>query len=285
LCYYFYIDHDFIDTYDLDIVVGRNFREEEYLPPPDKRTDPVPVLVNEKTIESLGFRSADEVVNQLIYFGLGASDWVGEIIGIVENHHQRSLKDDYDPIIFFSIPGAWGQYFTINLSMQQPSESIAFIEDQYEEAFPKNQFDYFFLDDYFDRQYAADQQFGKVFGLFSTLALVVACLGLFGLSTFMIAQRTKEIAVRKVLGATISGMVMLFSKDFVKLILIANLVTLPLVYLGVRHWLNNFAFHTDIGWIMFVVPAALLLIISLTTVSFQTIKTGSVNPVKSLRQE
>jgi len=284
LCYHFRIDRDFIETYDLDLVAGRNFREDERLISPDEKTNPV--MLNEKAIESLGYKSAGEAVDQLINFGLGSrDDWVGEIVGVVSNHHQRSLKEGYDPIIFFPSPGFSGQYFTINLSMQNPSETVAFIEGQYEAAFPKNQFDYFFLDDYFDRQYAADQQFGKVFGLFSTLALVVACLGLFGLSTFMIAQRTKEIAVRKVLGATLSSMVVLFSKDFVKLIVLANLIALPLVYLGVKNWLNNFAFHTNIGWMMFVVPATLLLIISLVTVSFQTFKTGSGNPVKSLRQE
>jgi putative ABC transport system permease protein len=171
------------------------------------------------------------------------------------------------------------------MNMGNASETIAFIEDRYEEAFPGNQFEYFFLDDYFDRQYAADQQFGKVFGLFSGLALFVAGLGLFGLSTFMISQRIKEIAVRKVLGATISSMVALFSRDFVRLVVIANLVALPVVYFLVDRWLDAFAFRIDIGWPMFVVPAVVLLIIALATVSVQTIRTGSANPVKSLRTE
>jgi len=121
--------------------------------------------------------------------------------------------------------------------------------------------------------------------LVSPLAIFVACLGLFGLSSFMAAQRTKEIGVRKVLGASIASILALLSKDFVKLIVLANLIALPLVYLAVSNWLNNFAFHTNIGWMMFVVPATLLLIISLVTVSFQTFKTGSMNPVQSLRQE
>jgi putative ABC transport system permease protein len=222
---------------------------------------------------------------KLIHFGFGGSDYIGKIVGIARDHHQRSLRGDYDPIIFFSRAGFFGQYLGINMNMGNASETIAFIEDRYEEAFPGNQFEYFFLDDYFDRQYAADQQFGKVFGLFSGLALFVAGLGLFGLSTFMISQRIKEIAVRKVLGATISSMVALFSRDFVRLVVIANLVALPVVYFLVDRWLDAFAFRIDIGWPMFVVPAVVLLIIALATVSVQTIRTGSANPVKSLRTE
>jgi putative ABC transport system permease protein len=214
---------------------------------------------------------------------------VGEIVGVVSNHHQRSLKEGYDPILFFPVskpnPGLTGQYITINLNMQRPSETIAFIEEQHERTFPGHAFEYFFLNDYFDRQYAADRQFGKVFGLFSGLALVVACLGLFWLSTFMISQRIKEIAVRKVLGATLTSMVYLFSRDFVKLVMLANLIALPLVYVGARKWLDNFAFRTDIGWMIFVAPVTVLLIISLATVGFQTIKTGLNNPVESLRSE
>jgi putative ABC transport system permease protein len=141
------------------------------------------------------------------------------------------------------------------------------------------------MDDHFNRQYASDQQFAKVFGLFTGLALFIAGLGLYGLSLFMISQRTKEMAIRRTLGASISNMVGLFSKDFVTLIIIANLITLPVTYFLADLWLNNFAFRINIGWVMFVVPPLVLLIISLTTVSFQTIKTGLTTPVKSLRSE
>ncbi|MCG8306533.1 MAG: ABC transporter permease [Cytophagales bacterium] len=283
--FHFYIDQDFIETYGIDLVAGRNFREDESLYPRDERIIPVPIIVNEKVIESLRYKNAEEAIGQLVHFGLGPRDWKAEIVGVVKNHHQRSLKEDYDPILFFPVSGLSGQYFTINLRMQNAPAIISFIEKAYKEAFPGNQFEYFFLDDYFDSQYASDQQFGKVFGLFSSLALIVACLGLLGLSTFMISRRIKEIAVRKVLGATVSGMVYLFSRDFVKLIVIANVIALPLVYLAVQRWLNNFAFQVKIGWVMFIIPVIILLIIALTTVSIQTIKTGSMSPVNSLRQD
>ena len=151
--------------------------------------------------------------------------------------------------------------------------------------FPGNSFEYFFLDEYFNRQYIADQQFGQIFGLFSGVAVLVAALGLFGLVTFMISQRTKEIAIRKVLGATISGMVYLFSRDFLMLIALANLISLPLVYLGAQRWLNNFAFHAGISWIALITPAIILLIISLATISFRTIRTGSANLSRAIRSE
>jgi putative ABC transport system permease protein len=169
--------------------------------------------------------------------------------------------------------------------MINPSKTISFIEDQYKSAFPGNPFDYFFLDDYFNKQYAADQRFGKVFGLFTSLAVLIAAMGLFGLSTFMITQRTREIAIRKVLGATVASMIKLFSTDFVKLIFIANVIALPLIYYFGKRWLRNFAFHMNVSWIIFVIPAAILLVISLATVSSQTIKTASKNLIRPLSSE
>ncbi|MEM1137912.1 MAG: FtsX-like permease family protein, partial [Bacteroidota bacterium] len=284
--FHFYIDQEFIKTYGIELLAGRNFREDETFHPfDDNVNNPLPVIVNKKVLESLGYKEAEDAIGQLIYFARGTSDWKAEIIGIVENHHQRSLKDGYDPIMFFHVKEYGGQYFSINLHMQNVSETLSFVEEQYKAQFPGNQFEYFFLDDFFDRQYAADQQFGKVFSLFSSLALFVAALGLFGLSTFMISQRTKEIAVRKVLGAKIAGMVYLFSKDFVKLILVANIIALPVVYFLAKDWLNNFAFQVNIHWIIFVIPVLILLIISLSTVSFQTIKTSLINPIRSLRSD
>lgn len=288
--YQFFIDKDFVETYDLKVVAGRNFRSNDHLPDFDEiRAEPVPVIVNERVTELLGYQTAEEAVDQLVTYGLGSTDWTGVIVGVVENHHQRSLKDAYDPILFFHVTkpnsGLKGQYITINLNMEHPDASLAAIRGEYSRVFPDNPFEFFFLDDYVNRQYASDQQFGKVFGLFSGLAIVVACLGLFGLSTFIITQRTKEIAVRKVLGATISSMIYLFSRDFVKLTVIANIIALPLVYLAAQRWLSSFAFHTNIGWIIFLLPAVMLLIISVATVAVQTVKTGLADPVRSLRSE
>jgi putative ABC transport system permease protein len=178
--FHYYTDHEFFDTYGIRILAGRNFRENESVVPSDGGTSPI--IINEKLAEALGYENASEAANQLVICWFGTEQRPVEIIGVAENHHQQSLRGSYDPIIFFPQPGISGTYYTINLSMRNPSETISFIKDQYEKAFPGNQFEYFFLDDFFDRQYAGDQRFGKVFGLFSGLALFVAGLGLFGLS-------------------------------------------------------------------------------------------------------
>jgi len=283
--FYYFVDHDFVETYDLEVLGGRNFAGDDNLLPLDGPI-PVPILANEAAIEELGFSSAIDAVDQLINFGLGTkNDWKGQIIGVVRNHHQRSLREGYDPILFFPTPQLLGNYFTINLNVQHSAELFPLIEGAYQQAFPGNQFEYFFLDDHFDRQYAADQHFGKVFSLFSALALSVACLGLFGLITFLISRRTKEIAIRKVLGAKISSMVLLFSQGFVKLIIMANLVALPITYVLGKNWLNNFAFQVSMDGLMFVIPAAILLIISLSTIGYQSVRTGSGDLTRYLRQQ
>jgi putative ABC transport system permease protein len=287
LAQHYFVDHEFLATYKIKLLAGRPFREGDLLAHPDERKDTTtPIILNQKGIESIGFKNPEDAVDQLFYFGLGAKDdWIGKIIGVVGNHHQRSLREDFEPMIFFPRPDFMGEYLTINISTDNAPQTVSFIGYQYVQLFPGNSFEYFFLDEYFNRQYATDQQFGKIFGLFSGVALLVATLGLFGLVTFMISQRTKEIAIRKVLGATISGMVYLFSRDFLMLIALANVISLPLVYLGAQRWLNNFAFHAGISWVALVIPAIILLIISLATISLQTIRTGSANLSRVMRSE
>jgi putative ABC transport system permease protein len=277
----YFVDHNFAPTFGLKILAGRNFTEKDRLYGPDAKSNPI--MLNRKIIETLGYKNPEDAVNQLVSFGLGADTWVGEIIGITENFSQQSLRVDYEPMIFF--PAPFGAYYAVNIDMTDLRTTIQHIKEKFEASFPGNPFDYFFMDDYFNRQYASDQQFAKVFGLFTGLALFIAGLGLYGLTLFMITQRTKEIAIRRILGASIRNMVGLFSKDFVVLIIIANLVTLPLTYFMADRWLNNFAFRINIGWIMFVAPAITLLVISVVTVGLQTIKTGLVSPAKSLRAE
>ncbi|HKZ37182.1 MAG TPA: ABC transporter permease, partial [Chryseolinea sp.] len=277
----YFVDNSFASTFDLKILAGRNFTEQDRLHGPDAKSNPI--MLNRKIIETLGYKSPEHAVNQLVNFGLGADNWTGEIIGITENFSQQSLRIDYEPLIFF--PAPFGDYIAVNLDMTNLPATIQHIKEKFEASFPGNPFDYFFMDDHFNRQYESDQQFAKVFGLFTGLALFIAGLGLYGLSLFMISQRTKEMAIRRTLGASISNMVRLFSKDLVTLIIIANLITLPVTYFLADLWLDNFAFRINIGWLVFIVPPLVLLMISLTTVSFQTIKTGLTNPVKSLRSE
>jgi putative ABC transport system permease protein len=164
-------------------------------------------------------------------------------------------------------------------------KTLAFIKTQYDTFFPGNAFESFFLDDYFNRQYQTDEQFGNVFALFTMLAIIIACLGLIGLSTFAIKLRTKEIGIRKVLGATVQGIVYLFFSDFIKLVCIAAVIAIPVVYLAASKWLNNFAFHIQLGWFIFIIAPMILFAIAFITVSIQSVRAALSNPVKSLRSE
>jgi putative ABC transport system permease protein len=153
------------------------------------------------------------------------------------------------------------------------------------ELFPGSPYDYFFLDEFFNRQYKAEQQFNTFFRFFSGLAIFIACLGLFGLSAFMATQRTKEIGIRKVLGASVSNILTLLSRDFIKLIIFASILAIPLAYWVIQKWLENYAFHFELSWWLLLAPVLILIIITLFTVSFQTIKAAFTDPAKSLRYE
>jgi putative ABC transport system permease protein len=159
------------------------------------------------------------------------------------------------------------------------------VKSNWDKFFPGNTFDYFFLDDHFDQQYRADQRFGQVFGLFTSLAILVACLGLFGLASFTTIQRTKEIGIRKVLGASVSGILKLLYQEFATLLVIAFVIAVPLAWLTIGNWLQGYAFRINIHWYYFVLPFIMILVVALLTVSFQSIKAAIANPVKSLRTE
>src|SRR5436190_1878112 len=163
--------------------------------------------------------------------------------------------------------------------------TIAQIKKKYEAFFPGNLFDYTFLDDRFNRQYENDRLFSKAFGIFAALAIFVACLGLFGLAMFSTVQRTKEIGVRKVLGASVPNILFLVSKDFVKLVLIASLIAFPVAWWVMNKWLQDFTYRISINWWIFLLAGAAAMVVALVTVSFQAIKAAIANPVKSLRTE
>ena len=190
------------------------------------------VIVNEKLVEILGYENPEDAVGKLCLFHFFTKENEGEIIGVVNNHNQRSLKEDYEPILYVYHTFAQWNYYSIKLGTDQIANSISDIESKYRRIFSGNPFDFFFLDEFFDEQYRSDQQFRKVFTVFSILAIVVACLGLFGLSTLMMAQRSKEISIRKVLGAKVSSIVVLLSQEFIKLIIIGGVIAAPVIYLS-----------------------------------------------------
>jgi putative ABC transport system permease protein len=165
------------------------------------------------------------------------------------------------------------------------SSTLEHIKQSWERIFPGNPFGYFFLDDYFNQQYKNERQFGALFTTFAGLALVIGCLGLLGLSAFTTTQRTKEIGIRKVLGSTESGIFFLLSREYIKLIALAIILSVPVVYLIMQNWIQNFSYRTNITAIVFIMAGGIVFLISLATVSFQTFRAARSNPVKSLRYE
>jgi len=164
-------------------------------------------------------------------------------------------------------------------------EIVTKAEGRYKAAFPGNPFLYFFLDDFFNKQYQSEQQFGKLFSLFTLLAIIIACLGLFGLSSYLVMQRTREIGIRKVLGASVKQITLLISKEFILIVLIANIIAWPISYFLIDDWLSSFASRINLGVQSFIIPAAIALTIAILTIASQSIKAATANPVEALRTE
>ena len=267
------VDYDFLKTFDLKLLAGRNFAK-------DYGSDPKALIFNKMALKQLGFDQPEQAIGKQIEF------W-GEtftLVGVTDNYHQQSLRDAYEPLILRLIPDVQG-FFSIKLAAGQLNSTLADIRTEWNHFFPGNPFEYSFLDERFNEQYRADQRFGQVFGLFTGLAILVACLGLFGLASFTTAQRTKEIGIRKVLGASVNEIVQMLYREYATLLLISFVVAAPLAWYAISQWLQGYAFRATIDWWLFVVPLVLVLLIALLTVSFQSIKAALMNPVKSLRSE
>jgi len=267
------MDHDFIKSYGLEVIEGRPFSG-------DVVNEKESVLLNESASRLMGFTKPELAINDQIFF------WgdTFKIVGVVKNYHQESLKKAYEPLIF-RYERAPGGYYSIKFNTKNVRESIARFEEEWKAMFPGNPFIHFFLDDHYNQQYQADQQFGQVFGIFSTLAIFIACLGLFGLSSLTAIQRTKEIGVRKVLGASVSSILGLVSKDYIILMLFAIVLAVPVAWWIMAGWLEGFASRIPLAWWIFVIPALVVMAIAILTVSIHTLKAARTNPVKSLRYE
>jgi putative ABC transport system permease protein len=267
------VDYDYMKLYGIKLIAGRTFSK-------DFGSDDHAVIFTKKGFEQLGLNKPEEAIGKKI-------DFWGEqyaIVGIADDFHQQSLRESFEPLIFRLIPDVRG-YLSIKTSASNASQTIAQVKASWNKFFPGNTFEYFFLDDHFDQQYKADQRFGQVFTLFTSLAILVACLGLFGLASFTTVQRTKEIGIRKVLGASVPQILKLLYREFALLLVIAFVIAAPIAWYMISNWLQGYAFRIDIHWSYFVLPFVAILVIALLTVSFQSIKAAVANPVKSLRTE
>lgn len=272
------IGYGFMDTYGIDIQAGRDLRPDDHNRDGNLVKN---VLINERASKMMGFQTPQDAVNKRLSFW--GRDWF--IVGITGDFHNRSLKKSIEPIVFIPFLNSSFDRYSVKLSAENIGNSIAAIEDKYNEIYPGNIFEYRFMDEAFDQQYAADQKFGKVFNIFSFLAIIIACLGLFGLAGYNAVQRTKEIGVRKALGANASHIVQLLSKDFMALVIVANAIALPMVYFGAQEWLSGYAYRAPMGLWLFVLPIIIVLAIAMLTIIYHTVQSARRNPVQSLRYE
>jgi putative ABC transport system permease protein len=271
------IDYDFLNVFQVKLLAGRNFLPTDHNPDFSKLHN---IIINKMAANLLGFSSPQDAVGKSILRG----DRKWEVVGVVDDYHQKSLKYPLEPMIFMPAYST-NSDITVKISPADIPSTINAIKRKYEAFFPGNLFDYTFLDDRFNRQYKDEQLFGKVFGLFAGFAIFIACLGLFGLSLFSTMQRTKEIGVRKVLGASISNIVFILSKDFMRLIFFANLIAFPVAWWIMNSWLQDFAYRIHLSWWIFAMAAIIALLIAAVTISLQTIRASIANPVNSLRNE
>jgi putative ABC transport system permease protein len=267
------IDHDFIPSYGIEMVAGRNFSE-------SFATDKKAAILNQKGVTLLGFKSPSEAINQKIVRNRDTLT----IVGVTADFHQLGLQKSIDPMILILRPNSY-RFYSLKMNGNNAEKTIAGLRTIWSQYFPKDPFDYFFLDESFGLQYKADMLFGTVFGIFAFVAIFIACIGLLGLSAYNVLQRTKEIGIRKVMGATVKSILVLLSRDFLKLILIALIFAVPLGWYIMGRWLEDYAFRIQIGWWIFLVAGSVALLIAVTTICLQTLRAATTNPVTSLRSE
>ena len=222
----------------------------------------------------------EEPVGKQLIFGDSATT----IIGVVKDYHFKSLHSEIEPLILAIVPSVY-RYIFIKLESGDIPNAIANIKSTWNSFFPETPFEYHFLDEAYDKLYRSEQRMGILFNYFTVLAILISCLGLFGLASFMAEKRTKEIGIRKVLGASLSGIILLLNKQFTKWVLIANLVSWPIAYYAMSKWLQGFAYRINLGLGTFALAAMIALTIAVITVSYQSIKAALTNPADSLRNE
>ncbi len=270
-----YIDDDYIGAMGMKIAAGRNFSKD--FPADTSGT----ILVNEAAVKEIGW---DDPIGRKIYFGGDDSRTPNTVVGVVKDFHYRSLHSRVEPIIIFRNSQFLRNVF-VRIKPDNIPATMNFIEEKWAAFDPARPFEYSFLDESFDMQYRAEEKLERIFFSFTLLGIFIACLGLFGLASFSAEQRTREIGIRKVLGASISGIVVLLSRQFAVWVLIANLIAWPVAWFALRKWLENFAFRTEIRWHIFAVSGAMALVIALATVSLQALKAARANPVDVIKYE
>lgn len=264
------VDYDFLEMMEISLVKGRYFS-------PAFSTDSLNYIVNVAAAKVMELENP--IGKSLSFWG----DDGGKIIGVARDFHFASMHNTIDPMIIRCRPSG-AEFFYVKSEANKTKETIISLE-QVHEQFSSLPISYHFLNETLEKVYDAEQKVEKLGGIFAVLAIFISCLGLFGLAAFTVNQRTKEIAIRKVLGASVTGLFSIMSKDFVRLILIALLIAMPISWYVMNNWIQGFAFHIDISWWMFALSGLMVLLVALFTLSYRTLKVAKTNPSKSLRME
>jgi putative ABC transport system permease protein len=268
-------DEQFQSTYGVHVVAGRGLSK-TYL------TDTGAFLLNEAAVQALGFRYNDQVIGKNLSYG----DRTGQVVGVINDFHFESMHQKIVPLVLL-MPRNANEYgrISVKIAGNNIPAALALLQQTWNRYMPDVAFEYTFLDENFNRLYVSEQRQGTLFTTFAGIAIFIACLGLFGLTTFTITQRIKEIGIRKVLGASVGNIVQLLSIDFLKLVLVAAIIAFPIAWYAMHNWLQDFAYRTHMQWWIFIIALVIAALIAIATISIQAIKAAIANPVKSLRSE
>jgi putative ABC transport system permease protein len=276
------VDEDFIKTIGATIIAGTDFTEQDskdVLEPTEQDKKKYHYILNESAAKALGW-TPEEAIGKKMFLG---EQRPGVVKGVVKDFNFSSFHDPIKPLVLFNEP--WGGSLLVKLSGKHLPQTLAFLESKWKQLIQHRPFEYRFLDDDYNKLYQSEIRLGKVLNIFATIAILLAALGLFGLSAYSIQQRTKEIGIRKVLGASVPNVITLLSKDFLSLVIVASIIAFPIAWWVMNRWLQDFVYRISIGWWIFLIAGIIAVIISLLTVSFLAVKAAVANPVNSLRSE
>lgn len=272
---YFGIDADYVPAMNMSFAAGRNFEADQ--------SNYNKVIINEEAASLLGFTNPESAVGERVDFRYRDASEGATVIGVLKNFHFRSAKEPYLPMLFHYDESA--DYFVLKVRSDDMAATVASVNETWNSIYPDVVFNHFFLDEKYNQQFRADAQFGQVISVFSGLTIFIACLGLFGLSSYTIVRRTKEIGIRKVLGASVTQIARLLSMEFTLTVLIGAMIAVPVGYFVMDEWLSQYAVRISMNAWLFIASVGAILLLALVTVSFQTISTARANPTESLRQE
>jgi putative ABC transport system permease protein len=268
------VDNNYLAVHDIRLLAGRNFTT-------NASTDTIrQIILNEQAVKKFGWKDPETAIGKPFEMG----NQKGIVVGVVNDFHFNSLQQAIEPLAIYPISDRFSR-ITLKTDLTKATESVAWIEKTWKKYFQTALFDYDFMDKQVGEQYAAEERFSKIFLYFSVLSIMIACLGLYGLTAYSASQKVKEIGVRKILGATVSNLAILLSGSFLKLVMLAFVIAVPVAWYVLDNWLTDFAYRINISWWMFGAAGLLVFVISIITVSFQVIRAAVANPIKSLRTE